>query len=218
MTQMQCTNCDGLISSELEKCPHCGVALSLQGSAAADEPVQAAFSLSPKDSNDEMDGEISTDAGASSGFSISSKAESEGGAEVSPGFELETKPTAAGPVVEENPAAPAPDHGGASSDHGGASSGFQQVHLTNYKGRIEMRNPYTRQEKVITSTSTFAVAVFSWVYMLFWRRMWLHGTICLALSCFFPWIAGFVYAFIYKKLLVEQYRTQGFVVVRHLPS
>lgn len=93
------------------------------------------------------------------------------------------------------------------------------VELTNYKGTIQMLNPATGEKREITKQSTAAVALFGAIYMLFWRKMWLHGTICLVLAgAGLAWIPSVAYAFVFKKLIVKQYQDEGFIVVFHDPE
>mgnify|MGYP001272305811 CR=1 FL=1 len=93
------------------------------------------------------------------------------------------------------------------------------VQLSNYKGTIQMLNPATGQKHEITKQSTAAVALFGPIYMLFWRKMWLHGIICLVVAgAGLAWIPSVVYAFLFKKLIVKQYQNEGFIVVSHDPD
>ena len=93
------------------------------------------------------------------------------------------------------------------------------VQLSNYKGTIQMLNPATGEKQEITKQSTAAVALFGPIYMLFWRKMWLHGIICLVVAgAGLAWIPSVVYAFLFKKLIVKQYQDEGFIVVSHDPD
>ena len=82
-----------------------------------------------------------------------------------------------------------------------------------------MVNPTTGAQQEITKQSTAAVALFGPIYMLFWRKMWLHGLICLFVAgAGLAWIPSVVYAFLFKKLIVKQYQDEGYVVVFHDPE
>ena len=82
-----------------------------------------------------------------------------------------------------------------------------------------MLNPATGEKQEITKQSTAAVALFGPIYMLFWRKMWLHGIICLVVAgAGLAWIPSVVYAFLFKKLIVKQYQDEGFIVVSHDPD
>ena len=120
---------------------------------------------------------------------------------------------ACGAAQSTAPAAPA---AAAPAAPAGAATAIQ---LTNYKGTIRMVNPTTGAQQEITKQSTAAVALFGPIYMLFWRKMWLHGLICLFVAgAGLAWIPSVVYAFLFKKLIVKQYQDEGYVVVFHDPE
>ena len=121
--------------------------------------------------------------------------------------------TACGAVQSTAPAA-AP-----AAAHAAPAGTPTAIQLQNYKGTIRMVNPTTGAQQEITKQSTAAVALFGPIYMLFWRKMWLHGIICFVVAVAgLGWIPSIVYAFQFKKLIVKQYQDEGYVVVFHDPE